>query len=262
MERMMIFFIHYIVFSVSFSASLLNAVNTQDSNLGGNIDQGISQEPLFVSLGSICATAHTHRECGIRKAAFPFDWIISFDGEKLIQLLEEDFLHFLNPDVLKVSGQALLNDYYHLEFLNEGDWSDAAYDVKEFSLKCQRRINRFRQLANYQGKVFFVRTAYPDSLSDPFRIWKIKENIEITYEYAEKLHKTLKKYFPKLDFELIIMNGYDGSGFSIAEQSSDHILMVRIDSMIDSYKEFYFKLLDGHENNHLDTDLRVPTLLQ
>lgn len=239
------FFIYNIVLSVLFSVSLLHAVSTRDSNLGENIEQNINQEPLFVSLGSHCRTAHMHRECGIRKAAFPFDWIISFDGEKLVDLLEEDFFHFLNPDFLKVSGQALLNDYYHLEFLNEGDWEDAAYDITEFSVKCQRRINRFRQLANYQGKVFFVRTSYP-LISDPHRIWKIKENIEITYEYAKKLHNTLKKCFPKLEFALIIMNGYEGTGFLIEEHSSNHILMVRIDDLIDSYKDFYCKLLLGN----------------
>ncbi len=240
-------FIYNIILSSLFSVSLLNAVNTRDCNLGGNIEQEISQEPLFVSLGSHCMTAHMHRECGIRKAAFPFDWIISFDSEKLIDLLEEDFFHFLNPDVLKISGDALLNDYYRLEFLNEGDWEDAAYNIKEFSLKCQRRINRFKQLAKYQGKVFFVRTAHPNSLSDPNRVWKIEENINITYEYAEKLHNTLKKCFPELDFKLIIMNGYDKSGFTVEKRSSNRILMVRIDGIIDSYKDFYFNLLNDHE---------------
>lgn len=155
------------VLSSLFSSSLLHAVNTKDSNLGGNIEQEISQKLLFVSLGSTCTTAPVHRECGIRKAAFPFDWIISFDGEKLIDILEEGFLHFLNSDVLKVLGQALLNHYIPPEIR---DWEDANYDIRAFSEKCQRRINRFKQLANYQGKVCFARTAYPYSLSDPHRI--------------------------------------------------------------------------------------------
>ncbi len=222
--------------SLFISASLLSA-ETKDSNLGDDIEYEIRREPLFVSLGSFCTTARMQRECGIRKAAFPFDWIISFDGEKLIELLEEDFLYFLNVDMLKISGQSLLNLHYHLEFLNEGDWEDANYNVKEFTLKCQRRIDRFRQLANYPGKVFFVRTAQPLSLSDPHRIWKFEENVEISYNYAEKLNRALRNYFPKLDFTLIIINGYDKSGFSI--EASNSILMVRIDDKIDSYREFY-----------------------
>ncbi len=203
----------------------------------------MSQEPLFVSLGSVCETAHMHRECGIRKAAFPFDWIVSFDGEKLIELLEEDFLHFLNPHFLRVAGASLLNDYYHLEFLNEGDWEDAAYKIEEFTKKCNRRIDRFRQLGNYGGKVFFVRTAYRYSLTDPHRIWKNEENVWISHEYAERLYKTLKNYFPDLDFDLVIINLRDGTGFEV-EKSSDHLLMVKIGCMmIDSYKDFYSQLL-------------------
>lgn len=223
-----------------------HAGDTKDSDLGGNIEQQLHQEPLFVSLGSVCKTALMHRECGIRKAAFPFDWIVSFDGEKLIEIIKDDFLYFLNPNVLRIAGQTLLNDYYCLEFPNEGDWQDAAYAIEGFITKCQRRIDRFRQLANYSGKVFFVRTAYPYSLSDPNRIWKVKENIDITPEYAEKLYITLRRYFSNLDFQLIIMNGHDKSGFSIEEQFFDHILMVRIDEQIDSYKDFYSKLISNN----------------
>ena len=92
------FFFYNIVLSALFSSSLLHAVNTEDSTLGGDIEQQVNQEPLFISLGSTCTTAHMHRECGIRKAAFPFDWIVSFDSEKLIDILEENFLHFLYLD--------------------------------------------------------------------------------------------------------------------------------------------------------------------
>ncbi len=233
----------YSIFTVLFfSISLLNAHLTQDFDFGGDIEQLVGQEPIFVSLGSSCTTAHMFRHCGIRKAAFPFDWIISFDAEKMIELLEEDFLHFLNPNYLKVEGQALLNMQYHLEFLNEGDWSDAAYNVEEFRKKCQRRINRFRQLGNCHRKVFFVRTANPLSLTDPHRIWKVKENIEITPDCAQKLYNTLKKKFPLLDFDLVIVNRHDAPGYSV-EEYTDHIQVVRIDGMIDSYKEFYFQLL-------------------
>jgi len=59
-----------------------------------NISQ-FNREPIFVSLGSYCAPASLIRSSGFRKAAFPFDWNISLDGEKLIELLEDDFEHFL-----------------------------------------------------------------------------------------------------------------------------------------------------------------------
>ncbi len=242
-----------IVLAILFSVSLLHAVNTKDSELGGRIEEGIG--PLFVSLGSYCETAHVHRECGIRKAAFPFDWIISFDGEKLLEILEDDFLHFLNPHFLRVYGASLLNDYYHLEFLNEGDWEDADYKIEEFSRKCQRRIDRFRNLGNYPGKVFFVRTSYPRSLVDPNRIWRIEENIEITRLSAEKLYQKLKNYFPCLDFDLIIMNLKEMAGFEVDEATSDHLLMVRIDGKIGSYKNFYHLLNEKEQALRLTPSL-------
>jgi hypothetical protein len=232
------------VFSSLVLMSSLNAFTTKDSALGGDIGQEMHNETIFVSLGSMCETAHMHRDCGIRKAAFPFDWIVSFNGEKVIEILEEDFFHFLDFDVLRVSGQSLLNDYYCLEFLNEGDWEDANYNVEAFIEKCQRRIDRFRLLGDYHGKVFFVRTSYPESLTNAQRVWKIKENIEISYEYAEKLHHALKVYFPSLNFRLIVMNTSDVPGYSIEEQQ-DHLLMVKIHRDLILYQDFYSKLLLG-----------------
>ena len=81
-----------------------------------NIDE---QAPLFVSLGSYCKPAHMLRFCNLRKVAFPFDWICSMDGNKLIEIIESDFNNFLNENFLigyEHSG-ALLHTYYHLEFL-------------------------------------------------------------------------------------------------------------------------------------------------
>ena len=54
-----------------------------------------TETPIFVSLGSYCRPAHFLKGCKMRHAAYPFDWIMSFDGEGLIKALEEDFKHFL-----------------------------------------------------------------------------------------------------------------------------------------------------------------------
>ena len=228
--------------AVFFLTFFSNDVHAKDADLGGEFDQGVGREPLFVSLGSYCITANMHRECGIRKAAFPFDWIVSFDGEKLIELLEEDFLYFLNEDYLKVQGGSLLNTHYHLEFLNEGDWEAAGRNIKDFLPKCKRRIDRFRKLANYEGEVFFVRTANLHSFTDSNRIWKIKENIEITREYGERLYAALKQYFPKLNFNLVIVNQYDRPGFEMEGEFSDSLMMARVNPDPASYKDFYSQL--------------------
>jgi len=206
----------------------------------------------FVSLGSHCLPAHMFRNCEVRKAAFPFDWIASFNGQALINILETDFHDFLNEEYLIAyeSGRVLLHTKYHLEFLHDGHWSGDQYLSSMLLLKAKylRRINRFRQLNDYQGKVFFIRCAYLYSNSNPQRFYRNEENIEITEEYALKLYDALKKNFPNLNFSLIILN--NGKGLDITEEKkiTDHIYIFRFDPGLDfsrsieSYKIFFNKL--------------------
>ena len=226
-----------------FYFSLLNAFD--DCHLGQMIQTETNQEPLFVSLGSYCTTAHWHRHLGLRKAAFPFDWIISFDGDRLIEIIESDFLHFLNPDflVLAQSGD-LLNTYYHLEFLNEGDWSHVDHSpelMEKFLLKSQRRIDRFRLLEHYQGKVVFVRTSIPPSFSTEGRVWKFNEAVNNSSQFAKRLYAALKRRFPVLNFELVIVSEQEHVNCEIDRNFSEPIWIVRTTNSEESYKEFYSK---------------------
>lgn len=169
----------------------------------------LNDELLFVSLGSTCEPAHQLRFCDLRKAAFPFDWIVSFDGEAVISLLENDFRGLLNDEYFVPYGTAghLLQTLYHLEFLHEGNFNSAyEYQLEVLKEKYQRRVERFRSLGDYSGKVIFLRCAFKYSLTDPHRFYKFEDNIEISEEYALKLYQSLSKFFPQLDFDLIILN--------------------------------------------------------
>jgi len=186
------------------------------------------QKFLFVSLGSICRTADVLRECGFRACAFPFDWIISTDGEKLIEILDTDFQGFITNEMpfldesisLSRGGLTLLHPYYHLEFTHESSKNEmGAYfiDWKNFHSKFQRRIDRFRQLEHFKGKVFFVRCAWFDCTVDPYLTYRCYENIEISAEYSLRLFEALKRRFPALDFSLIIQNHCCGRDFFVEE---------------------------------------------
>ncbi len=190
----------------------------------------MSQEPLFVSLGSYCDPAHVLRLCNLRKAAFPFDWIISFDGEGLIEMLNDDFREFLKDEYLIPYGPAghLLNTYYHSEFLHEGAFNGDAFqqNLEKLKIKYQRRIERFRELNEYQGKVFFIRAAYMYSATDPNRYYKFRENLDITEGYSLRLYMALHQRFPNLDFTLVIMNDHNQNGIE-ERKLSDRLLMFR-----------------------------------
>ena len=184
--------------------------------------EDFKEETLFVSLGSYCAPASLARSCGHRKAAFPFDWNISLDGEKLIEILEDRFLNFLNEEYLVPFGWAtLLNTYYRLEFVHDGYWEekDVLVYMPILQAKYKRRIERFKNLQQHRGKVFFFRSAYVHSTEDKNRYYKIEENIEISEEYALRLHKALRAFFPNLNFTLIIINNHEQECVTLEKKS-------------------------------------------
>ncbi len=169
-----------------------------------------NEPPMFISLGSYCAPAYILKEMGLRKPVYPFDWILSIDGEKVIEILEDDFLHFLNPEYLipAPKSELLTNTYYHLEFSHTKKSKGLPYyldneEFEQFIASYERRIERFRNLKTYPGKVYFVRV--PSALST-FATFKDEKNLEISEDYAVRLYNTLKKRFENLDLSVIIIN--------------------------------------------------------
>lgn len=176
-----------------------------------SLDAGInfsSTEPLFVSLGSFCGPSSTLKASGQRKASFPFDWVLSVNGEKIIQILEDNFSHFFEPKYLEpfVNG-VLLQKYYQIEFSHEGEFNKTNFHEKIPILfeKYSRRIERFRKLNQYKGPVYFIRGAWPLSVH-PNYAFSDPGNLEITEEYSIRLYMALQKFFPALDVHLVIIN--------------------------------------------------------
>lgn len=197
----------------------------------------------------------------MRKEAFPFDWIVSMDLEQIVKMLEDDFKYFLDNDHLSVHGIVgdipLRNIRYHLEFLHEGNWRRSHYasTMTKFKSKYERRIERFRQLNNYKGKVYFIREAYLSSLDDPHRVYKYEENIEISRAHANSLYEALKAYFTDLDFRLIVLNYGDQEGIEKEIELADDLIMARVnrqlaraDKLMD-FKGFFAKLIEEDKSS-------------
>ena len=224
---------------------------------GDSVDiNEFNQQTLFVSLGSYCAPASLTRSCGHRKAAFPFDWNICLDGEKLIEILNEDFSNFLNEEYLIPFGSpTLLNTYYHIEFVHDGNWDekDFSFYMEILQSKYGRRIERFKNLKRHQGKVFFIRSAYIHSVEDRHRFYRIEENIEISEDYALRLCEAIRQYFPNLNFTLIIINNHEEQCVKEDKRIHDSLLMVRAAPAYEkpvmqiSYDRFFNELLQEEE---------------
>lgn len=182
-----------------------------------------AKEPLFISLGPDCYIAGNLAHIGYRKASFPFDWMLMFDHNAMVELLDHDFKYFLEPSCYAIhTNKYLIRTYYHIEFRHEHD--------DDFIGKYGRRIDRFRRLNNYSGKVFFIRRSNEGAAS-PACYWPSKDLLNISFDHALELKQALKKRFPDLDFNLVIMNFYDDR---TRMKVTDDIVMVNADKKTDT----------------------------
>lgn len=216
----------------------------------------------LISIGSNCISAGIVRSCGFRKAAYPFDWILSLDNEGFIQILEDDFAYFLDeeflvPDSLllpKAHAESLFHLKYHVEFVHEGDFrSDYFQKIQKLKEKYARRIQRFKDLADYLGEVYFLRCNYIDAETDVHRSFKSSEIVEISNDDSIRMYQALKKRFPKLKFKLVIINQsqpYDGQ-LLIEESLNTDIIKTRIRTtggpLFEAYSQFFYNLLGSYE---------------
>jgi len=187
-------------------------------------------EPLFVSLGSNCEVAMQLRNHNVRTVAFPFDWLLTPSLPLLSLLLEEDFSSFLHPDdLIYLPSRGIVNTRYQIYFRHEKDLSF----LVDIQTKYERRIQRFRALKHYEGKVYFLRAANGPGRVNPSTI--------ITPLEACNLYETLQKQFPKLHFQLIIINYLDN-----ASAPFPSLLGIR-----------EFKTREGHETLDYSKILRI-----
>ncbi|HSW71923.1 MAG TPA: DUF1796 family putative cysteine peptidase [Chlamydiales bacterium] len=170
-----------------------------------------AEEVLFVSLGGYCEPAMQLRNHTLRTEAFPFDWMLTLNHEKFLLLLDNDFQFFLDENYLfqhPKDSSTLENSYYECEFTHHQSSNPAegvAFHLQEITPKYERRIERFRKLREYKAKVIFIRSAYFFSTGEHYYWWN-PDQAYITNEQAVTLKKALDRFFPLLDFKLVIVN--------------------------------------------------------
>lgn len=147
-----------------------------------------------ISLGSSCQSAWQLEVNGVRKLAYPFDWLMTpFDGlvsfiinkgegflEKdnieVIEILHGDPLSFLHVADRKYDFHSM-HDFFFPDMYNYGD-------VKA---KYERRIQRFFDLLESNKKILFVRT-------------------QISRDEAVRLDDLLHYLYPYLEYTLVAIN--------------------------------------------------------
>lgn len=161
----------------------------------------------LISLGGRCTPAGMMRNLGLRKNAYPFDWMFSkFDA--LYKTIDDNFEKFLDPATLQVAqDNRIVINSYGLEFvhdfptiyssasLNDSEthgWATIRDDWRQFiqpiGEKYNRRIERFKQILTSQEQIFLIR-------------YGLNKNEAI------KLRDLLKLRYPSAQFTLIAVNG-------------------------------------------------------
>lgn len=122
----------------------------------------------IIPIGSTCSIAYQLKKLGIRKKAFPFDWVRINNLALVTNLIETDFKNFFQKDSFElneVSNQFIVNGkmksyIYQNEFCRFfHDFDDYISDrtFKAFCEKYNRRIDRFYSVIKNSKKILFIR---------------------------------------------------------------------------------------------------------
>ena len=126
-----------------------------------------SRYDAVVSLGANCETAYQLRRLGLRTAAGPFDWFVTYSAARVAEQIEGGFSRFMElADLVYIRDLATtyaVKDAYNLcvsyhDFPLGGgkDGWKAAYPA--FRARVDRRTARLRRLMQSGGRLLFVRT--------------------------------------------------------------------------------------------------------
>lgn len=154
------------------------------------------EQTEYISLGKDCCIAYHLQKLGIRKNAYPLDWLKAKTMGHIYTLIKNDFLDFLNPTYLKyknnIANSFLVNDNneytpsqnlknlqkhnlrrvvnikYKVDFMHDFVMTDSKNVEKELEIvreKYIRRIQRFYRVMkdeNIKKKLFYVSPCDPE----------------------------------------------------------------------------------------------------
>lgn len=113
----------------------------------------------IVSLGYLCWPARDMERLGFRSRSGPFDWVISYEMEKVLELLENHFEGFLEYDNLYQNAEYpnIYKDVrYNIQFNHDfSERQSLENQLEAVQTKYKRRISRFYK--DIQVPTLFIR---------------------------------------------------------------------------------------------------------
>jgi hypothetical protein len=160
----------------------------------------------IISLGGMCGPSWNVRNCFGVEEAYPFDWLIT-PGNSLIKLVKDKMSNMVLPQNLEIISDGQTVKCKHYEILHHHDFRrDAVTDKvspdfipqigalqKKYMFLSDRFFSRCQE-----GRVLFVRM---EGSYSNVNDWRPGET------WGEELVATLEQKFPRLDFNLILLDG-------------------------------------------------------
>ena len=146
---------------------------------------------MIVSIGSDCHMTEFLKKNNLRSSAFPFDWIVSYNG--VSKCIEDNFNNFI-PKYLN-----RINDY-DMFFYHDFD----GCNVYDHISKYNRRIERFKNiLETTTEEITFCRKGHCPHHHNEHneKYTNITDDIEDVYS----LDDILQKKYPKLNYKIIVI---------------------------------------------------------
>ena len=137
-----------------------------------------------VSLGFFCSPAIELNNLNLRKSSQPFDWLISSKFNQVLELINNGFEDFLNPDFLfqlKQYPRYYRNIKYDIDFYHDFD------ELKSFN----KQIDKIKQ--KYDRRI----ARFYNTIKEPtlfLRYICSKEEVVYINNNYEKISKLLKTY--------------------------------------------------------------------
>lgn len=176
---------------------------------------------VYISLGSNCSITYQLSKFGLRKQAYPFDWV-KITISQLIQILNEDFhdysesLEFVsisenhpiincNANCLEYPSSLILTNKYKIKFAHE---LGEKYQLDEFKNTMTERINRFKVLTNDKDICFIRIELTPLNKSWQTNILRLSD---LLYKYSSNF-KLILIICSEIEFEFpsnIIIHRFD-----------------------------------------------------
>jgi len=147
---------------------------------------------MFIPIGVDCGNAGFLKENNLRSSAFPFDWIVTYDG--VSKIIKDNFKGFV-PN----NNNNLFNSNYNTLYINSHNYFPN--DIE----KIVRRINRFKEiLENSKEEIIFIRKGHAPHhhQEQSARSCCIVKN---DIKDAEELDIILKEKYPELNYKIIII---------------------------------------------------------